>query len=355
MATAEHEALVEALDRALTRMSKTKLLGVKESERRMFDYSCLTDRDFERPLVAQVVWNHEAGLEKDLRTLVYDSGSLLKVLVVRDGARIRARFDEIIGAYQQVAELRRRLLGLKVIFVPRDFNADDATQRIWLETYLARILGTDVGFGIVFGGLTRSVFSTFCNYNGPFGLKYAVLDEIVRNGLTHMPRFKSRLGYKTDSTIRQVLIMLDACGFVRNVEQTNVYFATIRGRFVLDFTRRLLLDVTTASTWSDQTLYLFSALHMSAVTFPSRDPEVALSTGNLIHRNLIHAFEVEYQFGRDLLSGVDRADPHLYSTYDLSHLITEMAGWRDFRPEIVADEESLFFWHSLPPYATTSP
>jgi len=54
------------------------LVGVFESQRRTFDYSCLLSRDLERPLVAQVLWRHEHGLDKDIRTLLFDTEARIK-------------------------------------------------------------------------------------------------------------------------------------------------------------------------------------------------------------------------------------------------------------------------------------
>jgi hypothetical protein len=72
MPIGEHQILVDELDRALHRYSRTGLLGVAEAECRKFDYGCLLLRDMLRPLVAQALWAHERGIEKGLRTLLLD-------------------------------------------------------------------------------------------------------------------------------------------------------------------------------------------------------------------------------------------------------------------------------------------
>ena len=89
-ATPEHEFIAKCTDEVLSRFSDIRLIGVTESERRMFDYSCVLTRDCSRPLVAQLLWSHQEGIDKDLRTLLprcgvankgvprqrYDSGSI---------------------------------------------------------------------------------------------------------------------------------------------------------------------------------------------------------------------------------------------------------------------------------------
>ena len=70
MASPEHQAIAKTINEALEHFAGSALIGVFESERRTFDYSCLLARDLDRPLVAQVLWQHEHGLEKDIRTLL---------------------------------------------------------------------------------------------------------------------------------------------------------------------------------------------------------------------------------------------------------------------------------------------
>src|SRR5205823_9826714 len=96
----EHKFISESLDRALKKYSETRLLGLKETERRTFDYGCIILRDASRPLVSQVLWSHEEGIEKDLHTLLFDGGASLKLYFVRDRTRSRVKIDEGLGAYR---------------------------------------------------------------------------------------------------------------------------------------------------------------------------------------------------------------------------------------------------------------
>jgi hypothetical protein len=183
-------------------------------------------RDLSRPLVAQVLWRHEHGLEKDLRTLLFDEGSTIKLYVLRDSTRIRATLDDVLKAYRRDALMRRRLLGLRLVFVPPDFDVDKEEHHVWLRSFLSSSFWKDIAFGIVFGGLTRHALEIFIRHNGPFGLKYAILHEIGQNALIHTPTFKERLGYKTNGPIREAVAMLNAAGLIRNLA-TDILAAPI--------------------------------------------------------------------------------------------------------------------------------
>jgi hypothetical protein len=340
MASAEHEAVAAAIDAVLKDLHTSALIGVFEGERRTFDYSCLLNRDLGRPLVAQVLWRHEHGLEKDLRTLLFDEGSTIKLYVLRDSTRIRATLDDVLKAYRRNPLMRQRLLGLRLVFVPPDFDADKQEDHAWLRTFLSSSFLKDIAFGIVFGGLTKHALEIFIRHNGPFGLKYAILHEIGQNGLIHTPTFKERLEYKTTGPIREAVAMLNAAGLIRNLESSVCYFPTLRGRFVLDLTRRFLLDIEQRADWSSPTRFLLDALGMDIPPFP--EDTSTLKHSDPFASNLVHAGFCASHFGRDLLDGIDRDSPVLYSDFPLEDLIHRMADHRGFSYEFFAEPEFLF-------------
>ena len=110
MASPEHQAIAEAIDSVLHGFGESGLVGVFEGQRRTFDYSCLLARDLERPLVAQVLWQHEHGLDKDIRTLLFDTEALIKLYVIRNSTRVRATLDDILVSYRQDPSSRRSYL-----------------------------------------------------------------------------------------------------------------------------------------------------------------------------------------------------------------------------------------------------
>ena len=343
MASPEHQAISETIATVLSSLAGSALIGVFEGQRRTFDYSCLLKRDLGRPLVAQVLWQHDHGLEKDIRTLLLDKDSTLKLYAMRDSARMRATLDDVLTSYRNDPELRQRLRGLKIFFVPGDFDADKEDQRRWLQRHLAETFMHDISFALLFGGVTKHALQVFLAHNGPFGLKYAILDEIIKNGLVHMPTFKGRLGYKTDGPIREALAMLNAAGLTRNWTSSICHFPSIRGRFVLDFTRRILLDVNLGDGWSIRTEEIFNALQMPTPNYP-REPITSKNfrITDAVANNILHAANCKAQFGRDLLDGIDVKNPQLYSDFNVTGFLDEMRLAKGFPPDFFDQPEYLF-------------
>ena len=343
MDSPEHQAIAEAIDQAVQSTAGSGLIGVFEAQRRTFDYACLTKRDLARPLVAQVLWKHDEGLDKDIRTLLLDEQALIKVLAIQDRIRARATLDDILRSYRTHPELNRRLRGLKIFFIPAEFDADEEKQRDWLREHLRRSFSEDIAFAILFGGFTRRVFEVFMAHNGPFGLKYAVLDEIVKNGQTHMPTFKERLGYSTSGPIREALTMLNATGLTQSWASSNCYFPTIRGRFLLDFTRRILIDVRNETGWSDHTESTFEMFGCPLPEFPQEEITLKNCTTNSLASNLVHAAKCREVFGRDLLEGVDSTEPRLYSEFEIEGFVARMNGAPRFSATFFDQPDYLFY------------
>jgi hypothetical protein len=343
MDSPEHQAIAEAIDQAVQLTAGSGLIGIFEAQRRTFDYACLTRRDLARPLVAQVHWKHEEGLDKDIRTLLFDDQSLIRVLVIRDAVRTRATLDDILRSYRTHPELNRMLLGLKLFFIPAEFDADEENERDWLREHLRRAFTEDIAFAILFGGFTRGVFEVFMAHNGPFGLKYAILDEIVKNGLTHTPTFKDRLGYTTSGPIREALTMLNATGLTQSWASSNCHFPNIRGRFLLDFTRRILIDVKTGAGWSEHTRHIFEMLACPVPDFPIEQVTVKDCAGNSFRSNLVHAAKCRELFGRDLLADVDPTQPTLYSEFEIEGFVARMNGAPRFSATFFDQPDYLFY------------
>src|SRR5215831_674808 len=341
----EHQFIAEQLDNTLSRVSHTRLFGITEAQRRVFDYACILFRDFSRPLVSQVLWRHEEGIDKDLRTLLHDEESVLKVYLIEDTVRARARLDEVLSSYRSHAATRKLLRGLRLIFLPAEFDADRPADRQWMATYLEQCVMQDLLFGVLFGRLNSFEFRIFLDHDGPVGLKYAMLHEITENGLYRMRTFKDRIGYKTNGPIREVLTMLVATGLVRRIEQSNCCVPTIKGRLLLDLTRLLMFEVNTFPQWSDETLVLLKHLgihDMPRCQMPQSKDHNTIK--NPVARNLLYAFACASHFGKDLLQLDGHSDSlRFYSSYN----------WKKFSEPVdigpvnyarwLADEESLFF------------
>ena len=313
----EHQFISDSLDKIIKEFSNTSLFGITESQRRTFDYSCILLRDFSRPLISQVLWGHTEGIEKDIRTLVHDSFASIKVYVVKDLTRTRSRLEEIINSYRSNEATRKLLTGLRLFFIPSDFDADKEKHQDWLYSHLETRVSKDILFAIVFGQLTNFDLVRFASHGGPLGLKYLILQEVTLNSLRHMPSFKERIGYKTTGPIREALAMLSSLGLVKNLPQSNMYFPTIKGRLLLDLTRRVLFEMWTRSDWSEEIRLVFK--HLGIVMPPFKFIYIAEEvTGfNPLVSIMNQAHYCKAQFGRDLLGKIDPQKPVFHSEFHL--------------------------------------
>ncbi|HCH1219415.1 hypothetical protein HJ093_22415 [Vibrio parahaemolyticus] len=236
----EHQFIAKELDSILSYYSRTKLLGVLESERKKFDYSCMIERDFKKALSSQVLWSHTDGVYKDLVTLLHEQNTHLKVYFVKDTVKHRMRVSEVILEYKNNPVTSNMLRGLRVIYLPADFDADKEVEQRYMSNIMSNLICKDLLFGAVFGQLSSFDVKIFSNHGGPFGLKYTVLDEITKNGLLHTPSFKESIGYSTTGTLREVTTMLCALGLVKRVDNSVMLLPTMKGRMFLDYTKRLV-------------------------------------------------------------------------------------------------------------------
>ena len=337
--SAEHQFISQTFERVVDRLSGVRLFGVSEAERRTFDYACVLHRDFSRPLVSQVLWKNVRGIDKDLRTLLHDKEAIVKLYFVADTVPTRVRLDEILSSYRSADATKSLLRGLKIVFVPSEFNADKEANRAWMKNYLEDCVSKDLFLRTLFGHLTQFQYSVFVDHGGPLGLKYAILHEISENGLYHTPSFKERLGYKTDSPIREAITMLSALGLIHRINNSVCCVPTIKGRFVLDLARLVMFEATTRSVWSDETAIVLQILGVPTM------PECQVPTlpdrkipANKVARDLLAINACSERYGRRLLSAeIDEASPKFHSTFD----------WRKFAipQEVPADYTKWFRDH----------
>jgi hypothetical protein len=342
MPSAEHQFLVSELDQALQRYANTGLFGIAEAERKKFDYGCLLLRDLSRPLIAQALWAHPEGVDKDLRTLLHDSEAVLKVYFVRHTTPHCIRIDEVLQSYRLDPVLRTRLTGLRLVPVPGDFDADSEHQRSWMTSYLEDRIVKDLLFGVVFGNLTAHDFLVFTGHGGPMGLKYAILDEVLRGGLHHMPTFKQELRYKTDGPIREALTMLTAAGFIRRVANSNVCIPAIKGRLMLDLSRRLLFEFQSQGGWTPETRSILGVLGLPNPKSPHELNSMPFASDDL-RRLLEHCVYCRTEFGRDLLASIEPGSPVFHSEFEWQHIFAKIAAIPGVSSEVFDEPASLFF------------
>lgn len=310
----EHQFVAEEINSVLLKYANTKLLGVLESERKKFDYSCTLERDCQRVLVSQVLWSHTEGIHKDLMTLLHDHESLLKVYFIKDTTKHRLKIEEVISEYKSNPNTKPLLKGLRLIFLPSDFDADKESEQKFMSNYMSQLICRDLLFGVVFGRLSKFDIRVFANHGGPFGLKLAVLDEVTKNGLIHSPTFKKNLGYSTSGPLREITTMLSALGLVRRLDRSTVLLPSIKGRMFMDLARRLMYQDKHDQKHIEELDAITNLLcPSSTVAQPNYFDDIKRS-----------AIYCEKEFGRDLLQEINVEQPKFYKTYAWQELYEQI-------------------------------
>jgi hypothetical protein len=342
MPSPEHEFIVSELHRSLIRQSGTALLGVAEAERKKFDYGCLLNRDLSRPLVAQVLWSHSEGVDKDLRTLIHDDEAILKLYLVRHTTKNLMRVDEVVQSYRRDPSLLGKLVGLRPMLIPSDFDADQEDQRAWLSEYLDNRIQSDVLFGIVFGRLTPKDFELFHRHGGPIGLKVAILDVISNHGLVGNPELKERINYGTAGPTDKTIAMLTGVGLAAQLGDSVLCAPTPKGRLLLDVLRRLYFEWSQRAGWSADTALLLRALNVPDRGFPG-DLDPRNVNASFVEGLLLHCAYAERTFNTRLLEGIEQANPRFYGDFDYPYFLRRFAGSPETNEKMFDDPEALFF------------
>lgn len=240
----EHQFIAEEINKILLKYSNTKLLGVLESERKKFDYSCILERNFQKVLTSQVLWSNTRGIRKDLMSLVSDDESSLKAYFVQDTTKHRLQIAEVLSELKRFPQSEKFLNGLKIIYLPSGFDADRENEQDQISKLMSNYIYNDLLFNTIFGRLTSFDIKVFALHGGPFGLKYTILDEISKNGLINKPTFKNNINYSTTGTIDKVTTMLISLGLVKQYKHSVILLPTIKGYLLLDYIKRLLFEET---------------------------------------------------------------------------------------------------------------
>ncbi|MDX3101629.1 hypothetical protein [Nonomuraea angiospora] len=233
--SAEHQFLSECVTRVLSQLSHTNLYAYVEAERRKFDFACELVRDWSRPLVGQTLWNHTAGIDKDLRTMMLDSDAEICAYVARDTVKARRLLSEVMKDFHtsgiSVAPHR-----LRVFWVPQDFDADDEAQRDLVAELLRDSVSRDILMNVVFGNIAPEDVRFFVRASGLAGLHLALLHAIstAREPYSQVKDLAVQFGVSVGA-IRERLLRLFGCGFLTQFGGgATLAKATLKGRVFLD-------------------------------------------------------------------------------------------------------------------------
>ncbi|MFC0864993.1 hypothetical protein ACFHYQ_22120 [Sphaerimonospora cavernae] len=260
--SAEHQFLSECVTSVLSQLSHTNLYAYVEAERRKFDFACELLRDWSRPLVGQTLWNHTAGIDKDLRTMMLDQDAEICTYVARDTVKARRLISEVMKDFRTsgipVAPHR-----LRVFWVPQDFDADDEAQREFVAELLKESVSRDILMNVVFGNLIAEDVRFFVRTSGLAGLHLALLQSIstAQEPYLRVQDLAAQFGVSAGA-IRERLLRLLGCGFLTQFGGgATLARATLKGRVFLDLCGELQRQAS-AGRMSVEMLQILRLLEM---------------------------------------------------------------------------------------------
>lgn len=250
----EHRFLKTHFNDVLRDFSALRLYGFTETDRKRLDFSCLIERDWTRPLAGQVLWRHTDGIDKDIRTLLTDTDSEIKVYLASDTVRHHATFEETVSDFRRSGRFDD-LFRLKPIWVPSDFDADKDKQRLLVGEIVKSQIVEDILFNVVFGRITSDDIRLFLAVSGIPGLNLVILHNIATEGFINIATLQKRLGVSA-GPIREKLPVLTGAGFISKPIGALMFEVTSKGRVFLDILSRLVTGYHAKSISAELTYVL---------------------------------------------------------------------------------------------------
>ena len=232
-------------------------------------------------MVGQVLWRHIDGVEKDIRTLLLDPESEIKIYLASDIISHHAAFEEVVTEFRQSGRFED-IFRLKPIWVPGDFDADNESgQKIVSEIIKSQIV-EDILFNVVFGKITSNDIHFFLNTGGIPGLHLAILYNIATEGFINIATLKKRLEVSS-TPIREKLPLLAGAGLVETPINTLLYEDTVKGRVFLEIISQLINELQSPPL-SSELSYILSRLGCSPVDLLNNNIEDGIRSTNLYVR-----------------------------------------------------------------------
>jgi hypothetical protein len=215
----------------------------------------LLERDWTRPIAGQVLWRHSEGIDKDVRTLLTDPESEIKVYLASDTVSHHATFEETISDFRKSGRFND-LFRLKPIWVPSDFDADQEEERILIGKLIKSQIVEDILFNVVFGRLTAENIRLFLGASGIPGLAMTILHNIATEGFINIATLSKRLRVSA-SPIREKMPLLEGIGFIESPRPGSlILFEAAKGKVFLDIISRLAYELASGRVSTELTYIL---------------------------------------------------------------------------------------------------
>jgi len=313
-ASAEHEYVTTCFNEIVTDLSRVDVYTYENVERQAFDFSCTMRVNLSRAVVGQTLWKHASGIEKDIRTLLFEDTAEIKVYLVRSDATTKRHVRATIDDYRRSGLFDDRLFRLLCLDVPV-FDADDEAARVEVKAALRDQVADHLLFRTVFGGLSaRDVwFLLHLENTTSHDLAYNLrLLHYIRSG-----RYISNRGTAFDlgsnaNKVRERLRVLFGAGFIEPVH--GQYAVTESGETFLRMLDRFGAEVRDRRL-TPELIYLLRKIGCDVADI-HRVPDPAsgesLRPMHVLTMGLLfNDYNPDWRIGEDLFAAVDAALPGL--------------------------------------------
>ncbi|PCD05707.1 hypothetical protein CMV16_22000 [Peribacillus simplex] len=264
----EHIFLSDYFLEVMYEFSELRLYGFKEADRKKYDFACILEKDWQRPLIGQTLWKHTEGIDKDIRIMLGEKQANIWSYIARDTTKNRALLHEVVEDYKNMG-MENDLYRLKVFWVPHDFDADNLESQSIIKTILKESVVTDILFNIVFGTLSANDIRYFLNDTGLIGLNFAVLHEVATNGFINYPQLSKRFEVSA-GPLRERIIRLTGSGLLWQLGTGSMYYVSLKGRVFLQIINRLFTEVVHNNTISAEMLFIIRKLGLEPTKMVDR-------------------------------------------------------------------------------------
>jgi hypothetical protein len=244
-ASPEHRYLAGAVTEILSALADSRLYGYSEAERGRLDFSCILAETWKHLIAGQVLWKHEAFVDRDLRSLLATDEPRLAVYVARHTSKTQAVLREAVADYRK-GRLAAAVPRLKVFWIAPDFDADDESSRSIVRDQLRADIANDVLLNVVLGRLNGSDARRLARGGSLplLGLEVAALAMLATGEFISVKSLAQRLEVSASTTKLRLERLM---GTRLLDEKGHTYTVTTAGRAMLRICAELFAcDVTSA-------------------------------------------------------------------------------------------------------------
>lgn len=236
--SAEHKFVKRCITDTLKKFSGTKLYQYEEADRKKFDIGCALTRDWSRPVVGQVLWRNTRGIEKDLRTLLTDPNSEIKLYAISASAAHEHAVLEILADYRNSGKYPD-LFKLKIIKIPPDLDLNRDLQTLSVRKIIEGQIIDDILLNVVFSNISLIDFDLLARADSGDGVYLAILHSVATGKYPSMASLSRSLSLGVNC-IREFMKYLLGLGLLESISPfASTYVVSQKGRILLSILEQL--------------------------------------------------------------------------------------------------------------------